>query len=168
MPSNEEVVEVVNPDPEETEEPKDGLQETDILIDINDNITQLSNYFMERNEQLDKKEAELEKEEAAVKVKEAELLKKQEESALKKETAEKEVDTNYRESLMKELNEISEMPQYESNEAVIQKLDLIHEQLGGARQSDHILTGYGIIIIPAIIVVYFLFRAFKNATGGLL
>lgn len=168
MPSNEEVVEVNNPDPEEIEEPKEGLQETDILIDINDNITQMSNYFMERNEQLDKKQAELDKDAAALKVKEAELLQKEKETALKKEKAENEVDANYRESLMKELNEISEMPQYESNEAVIQKLDLIHEQLGGARQSDHILTGYGIIIIPMIIVIIFLFRAFKSATSGLL
>lgn len=168
MPNNEEVVEVTNPDQAEIEEPKEGLQETDILIDINDNITQLSNYFMERNEQLDKKQAELDKEESALKIKEDELLQKEKESALKKEKAENEIDVNFRESLMSELNEISEMPQYESNAAVLEKLDSIHEQLGGARQSDHILTGYGIIIIPAIICIYFLFRAFKNATGGLL
>lgn len=166
MPDGQEVVEVVEDIPADT--PKDGLTDTDLLIDLNDNITQLSNYLMERNEQLDKKAAELDKQQAEIDKNEKEVAAKEKAALEKQVKQEKEFESGFRESVMAELDEISELPQYESNEVILTKLDEINDNLGLNKQADHIINGYGVIVLPAIILIWLLWRAFKNATDGLL
>lgn len=167
MPDGQEVVEVVEDTPE-VEVPKDGLTDTDLLIDLNDNITQLSNYLMERNEQLDKKAAELEKEEQEIEKAQKEVAAKEQAALEKQVKQEKELEIGFRESVMAELNEISELPQYESNEVILTKLEEINDNLGLQKQTDHLINGYGVIVLPAIILIWLLWRTFKNATDGLL
>lgn len=172
MPNDEQKVEqvdeVINPDQVEQEVPKEGLTETDLLIDLNDNITQLSNYIQERNEQLDKEAEDLAKKEAIFEAEQKEAAAKEKAAELKQEKADKEIDNNFRETVMKELNAISEMPQYESNEAIVQKLDTLNEQMELSKDSDGIITSYGFIVLPAILLVWLLWKAFKNATDGML
>ena len=161
MPAGNEVV-------TEQEVPEAGLTETDLLIDLNDNITQLSNYIQERNVQLDAKEEALAKEVAKVKAEEKELAQQEKEASAKLEKLSTEKELAFRKQVMEQLNEISEMPQYESNEEVLAKLELINDNMALQKQSDHIVNGYGIIIIPAILLIWLLWKTFKNATDGLL
>lgn len=169
MPNEE--IEVVEPEvieeKVETVVPNDGLT-NELLIEMNDNLTILSNHIQERNEKLDKQAEDLAKEEEVLKASQKELEIKEKAAASKKELQEKEIETNYREAIMMELNAISEMPQYESNALVIEKLDTINEQLTIPKDSENIINAYGFLIVPAIFVIWLLWKTWKNATDGLL
>lgn len=168
MPNEEEVIEPeVIEEEVETVVPNDGLT-NELLIELNDNVTILSNHIQERNEKLDKQAEDLAKEEEVLKASQKELEIKEKAAASKKELEEKEIETNYREAIMMELNEISELPQYESNAAVIQKLDTINEQLTYSKDSDNIINTYGFLILPAMLLIWLLWKTWKNATDGLL
>lgn len=155
--------------PEQTEVPLivDVLLDESTFKELDQNINELTEIIKARELAEIKEKEILEKKEL---LEQQELTKQQKineetelvelEGLTEKESQEIETELIFREDILTQLNGTSDVSE-ENTVLLLEKMDEIIEQNGKVSEADHVIGIYGLVVLPAVIIVFLLWKLIK-------
>lgn len=92
--------------------------------------------------------------------KEQKILEKQEKEQAILDQKKEEQEHDFRQEILQEISQPTEL-EGDQYELLIQKLDVLIEQNATIKESDHLISIYGYIVVPAAIITYLLWKMIK-------